>query len=160
MSDDIDRVMRDLHHGITPNLPLPSLVEDKPSNRRTDKRESTPGRPSEPGSDKPQWWSQNPDPVPEWSLPASKEMKNLFLTSTPEGKENIQRFLHVWHHIPAITGKKPLCIKYHCRGKCRVGCPHAHIKAKSMPTEVYAQTNEAFKKAYARHARPRSTETA
>jgi hypothetical protein len=27
MKDDIDRVMRDIHHGITPNLPLPSILE-------------------------------------------------------------------------------------------------------------------------------------
>jgi hypothetical protein len=76
-------------------------------------------------------------------------MKNLFLISTPEGKENIQRFPNVKHHNPATTGKRPLCIKCHCRGKCRVGCPNSHMKAKSMPTEVYTQTNEAFKRAYA-----------
>jgi hypothetical protein len=154
MIDDIDRVMRDLHHGITPNLSLPSLVEDEPSDRQTndrqaDKKESASGKISESGPEKPQWWSQNPDPISSWKLPSNKEMKNLFLISTPEGKENIQRFPNVKHHNPATTGKRPLCIKYHCRGKCRVGCPNSHMKAKSMPTEVYTQTNEAFKKAYA-----------
>jgi hypothetical protein len=64
-------------------------------------------------------------------------MKNLFLTSTPEGKENIKRFPHLRHHNPRITEKKPMCIKYHCGGKCQVGCPHLHIKPKPMSKETY-----------------------
>jgi hypothetical protein len=152
MIDDIDRVMRDLHHGITPNLPLPSLVDDEPRKTDKGKEDGGGGKPaakSDADPDRPQWWSRNPDPVAAWNLPKGKEMKHLFLTSTPEGKENIQRFPHIRHHNPSVTEKKPLCIKYHCRGKCRVGCPHAHVSPKSMSKEVYSQTDEAFKKAYA-----------
>jgi hypothetical protein len=151
MVDDIDRVMRDLHHGITPNLSLPSLVEDEPREPKSDKKEGRAEKhpKAETETDKPQWWSQNPDPVAAWTLPKGKEMKNLFLISTPTGKDNIQRFPSVRHHNSSVTENKPLCIKYHCRGKCRVGCPHAHVKPKSMSKDVYAQTDEAFRKAYA-----------
>jgi hypothetical protein len=61
MKDDIDRVMRDLKHNITPLLPLPSLLTDgettsefKNSKPKAEQRES------DTTTQKPEWWSRNP----------------------------------------------------------------------------------------------------
>jgi hypothetical protein len=63
MKDDIDRVMRDIHHGIIPNLPLPTIlsgnVEDTPKPKDTPS-----GVKQQPSADAekkaPAWWSRNP----------------------------------------------------------------------------------------------------
>jgi hypothetical protein len=81
-------------------------------------------------------------------------MKDLFTTFTPQGKENIKLFPHVKHHNPTVTGKKPLCIKYQCKGKCRVGCPQSHVKLSSLSAKVKTMISDAFKKAYACHDPP------
>jgi hypothetical protein len=75
-------------------------------------------------------------------------MKDLFTSFTPQGKENIKLFPWVPHHNPTVSGKKSMCIKYQCRGKCRAGCPQAHLKPAVMAADVKAQIASAFKKAY------------
>jgi hypothetical protein len=153
MKDDIDRVMRDIHHGITPNLPLPSILEGKTESPPAAEEATTPSKRRPQGEDEdkkpPAWWSKNPEMVEAWIIPDNKDMKDLFTSFSPQGKENIKRFPHVRHHNPAISGKKPLCIKYQCKGKCRVGCPQAHVKPTSMTEEVRTKVTEVFRKAYA-----------
>jgi hypothetical protein len=152
MKDDIDRVMRDIHHGITPNLPLPSILrgdgdeDTEPKGTSTTKVKQSPSD----GEDKkpPAWWIKNPEIVSTWAIPDDKSMKDLFTSFTPQGKENIKLFPIVAHHNPTITGKKPLCIKYQCRGKCRAGCPQAHVKPAAMTADTKAKVAEAFRKAY------------
>ena len=151
MKDDIDRVMRDIHHGITPNLPLPSMLSrnaeerNEPSGERTKAKQSPAG-----DEDKkpPDWWIKNPEVVSAWALPDDKSMKDLFTSFSPQGKENIKLFPQLPHHNPAVSGKKSLCIKYQCKGKCRAGCPQAHLKPAVMAADVKAQIASAFKKAY------------
>jgi hypothetical protein len=151
MKDDINRVMRDIHHGITPNLPLPSmLLED--AEERNQPSGATPKTKQSPAGheDKktPEWWVKNPEVVGAWALPDDKSMKDLFTSSTPQGKENIKLFPRVPHYNLMISGKKSLCIKYQCRGKCRAGCPQAHLKPAVMAADVKAQIASAFNKAY------------
>lgn len=154
MKSDIDRVMRDLRHGITPNLPLPTSILSGDDNRAPpkDKGGSGPGkRPAREDDDKkaPAWWSTNPECVAAWALPADKNMRDLFTSISEQGKENIKLFPSIKHHNPSVTGKKPLCIKYQCKGKCRVGCPQAHIKPSDMSADVKTKTGDAFQKSYA-----------
>lgn len=151
MKDDIDRVMRDIHHGITPNLPLPNILEKE--GKADPKEEETPTsgkrKPKEDEEKKsPAWWSKNPEVVQAWTIPEGKDMKDLFTSFSPEGKENIKRFPHVRHHNPTIPGKKTMCIKYQCRGKCRAGCPQAHVKPTSMTADERAKVAEGFRKSY------------
>jgi hypothetical protein len=152
MKDDIDRVMRDIHHGITPNLPLPSVLSGEQDEGK--------GHDGVPGSQKrrsqeeeekkpPSWWSKNPESIDAWGIPDDKNMRDLFTRSTSQGKENIKLFPHVKHHNPTVTGKKPLCIKYQCKGKCRVGCTQSHVKPSSLSAEVKTKISDVFKKAYA-----------
>jgi len=151
MKDDIDRVMRDIHHGITPNLPLPSMLSGD-AEERNKPSEATPKMKQSPAGheDKktPDWWIKNPEVISTWALPDDKSMKDLFTSFTPQGKENIKLFPQVPHHNPTVSGKKSLCIKYQCRGKCRAGCPQAHLKPAVMAADVKAQIANAFKKAY------------
>jgi hypothetical protein len=152
MKDDIDRVMRDIHHGITPNLPLPSILcgdgeeNPEPKGTTTTKAKQSPAE----GEDKkpPAWWIKNPEIVSAWAIPDGKNMKDLFTSFTPQGKDNIKLFPMVAHHNPSITGKKPLCIKYQCQGKCRAGCPQAHVKPAVMAADTKAKVAKAFNKAY------------
>jgi hypothetical protein len=157
MKGDIVRVMRDLRHGITPNLPLPETIEDNPSDvtdpapreRAGSSLQDRPSRNEMPESEhKPTWWSRNPEEASAWEIPDDKSMRSLFSMLTTEGKENIRRFPKLKHHNPVVTGTKPVCIKYQCKGKCRLGCPHAHVKPGEMTTELRRKTDEAFKKAY------------
>ncbi len=96
----------------------------------------------------PDWWITNPKVVSAWALPDDKSMKDLFTSFSPQGKENIKLFPQLPHHNPAVSGKKSLCIKYQCKGKCRAGCPQAHLKPAVMAADVKAQIASAFKKAY------------
>jgi hypothetical protein len=151
MKDDIDRVMRDIHHGITPNLPLPSTLSGD-GEERSEPSGATPKTKSLPVGDEdkkaPAWWIKNPEVVSAWALPDDKSMKELFTNYSPQGKENIKLFPKVPHHNPAVSGKKSLCIKYQCKGKCRAGCPQAHVKPAVMAADVKAQIASAFEKAY------------
>jgi hypothetical protein len=115
MKDDIDRVMRDIHIGITPNLPLPSILENE--GRPDQHREASPGPArqrdmADESKKPPAWWTKNPEPVEAWQLPSDKAMKDLFTTFGAKGKENLKRFPHLRHHDPAVSGKKSLCVKY------------------------------------------------
>jgi hypothetical protein len=152
MKDDIDRVMRDIHHGITPNLPLPSILENEGRTEpEPEGEESTPSKrraKEEEEKKPPAWWSKNPEMVEAWTIPDDKDMKDIFTSFSPKGKENIKRFPHVRHHNPTVLGKKSLCIKYQCRGKCQVGCPQAHVKPTSMAADIKAKVAEGFQKAY------------
>jgi hypothetical protein len=148
MKDDIDRVLRDLVHGITPSLPLPEILEEET------KPPSSSGKPIETdkkpeGERPPPWWSRNPGVVPEWKLPERKSMKDLFTNLSPKGKENVQMFPKTKHHDPKVTETRPLCIKYQCQGRCRAGCALAHLRPGSMGKDVRSKTDEAFKHAYA-----------
>jgi hypothetical protein len=139
MKDDIDRVMTDIHHGITPNLPLPAVLSGNGDD--TSEPKPAPGNATKQPTDEeekkpPAWWSRNPEVVGEWAIPEDKSMKDLFTSFTPQGKENLKLFPLVTHHNPTITGKKALCIKYQCRGKCRAGCPQAHVR----PAHIAADT--------------------
>jgi hypothetical protein len=152
MKDNIDCVMRDIHHGITPSLPLPIILgregEAEPANEEVPA--SSKRRPQGEDKDKklPAWWSKNPEMVKAWTIPENKDIKDLFTSFSPRGKENIKSFPHVRHHNPAISGKKPLCIKYQCKGKCWVGCPQAHVKSTSLTEDIRAKILEVFQKAY------------
>jgi hypothetical protein len=148
MKDDIDRVMRDIPHGITPNLPLPSILE-REGRLEPDKDDSPAPSKHKPQGEEdkklPAWWSKNPEVVAAWESPDhDKDMKNLFTSFSPNGKDDIKRFPHVRHHNPTVGGKKPLCIKYQCRGKCWVGCPQAHVQPASMTEDVRAKVADAF----------------
>jgi hypothetical protein len=151
MKDDIDRVMRDIHHGITPNLPLPSTLSGETEGRGEPSGSTPKTKQAQAGDDDkktPAWWITNPEVVSAWALPDDKSMKDLFTSFTPQGKENIKLFPQVPHHNPAVNGKKFLCIKYQCKGKCRAGCPQAHLKPASMAADVKDKIATAFKKAY------------
>jgi hypothetical protein len=154
--------MRDLRHEITPNLPLPETTEDNPSGVTDPAPREWAGR-GETGSalrdrssrtetpeseHKPTWWSRNPEVVSALEIPDDKSMRSLFSMLTTEGKENIRRFPNAKHHNSVVTGTKPVCIKYRCKGKCRLECPHAHVKPGEMTTELRRKTDEGFKKAY------------
>jgi hypothetical protein len=119
MEDDIDRVMRDIHHGITPNLPLPSILEHEGRPESEQEVSSGPGRQREPDDEPkkpPAWWTKNPESIEAWLLPTDKDMKDLFTNFSSTGKENTKRFPCLRHHNPAISGKTSLCVKYQCRG--------------------------------------------
>ena len=152
MKDDIDRVMRDLRHGITPNLPLPNSIFSGDPVREPLKNKGSGSGKRQPRDEEekkpPAWWSQNPECIAAWAIPDDKNMRDLFTSITPKGKENIKLFPHIKHHNPTVTDKKPLCIKYHCKGKCRVGCSQAHIKVSDMSTDVKTKTTAAFLNAY------------
>jgi hypothetical protein len=75
-------------------------------------------------------------------------MKDLFTSFTPQGKKNLKLFPLVTHHNPTVTGKKALCIKYQCCGKCRAGCPQAHVRPASIAADMRANIDIAFGKAY------------
>jgi hypothetical protein len=148
MNDNIDRVLRDLVHGITPSLPLPDILEEetKPSSSSGKPREGD-KKPKD-GEKPPTWWSRNPGVVPEWKLPEGKSMKDLFTNLSPTGKQNVQMFPRMQHHDPKVTELRPLCIKYQCQGRCRAGCALAHLRPGSMGKDVRTKTDDAFKHAY------------
>jgi len=75
-------------------------------------------------------------------------MKDLFTSFTPQGKENIKLFPLATHHNTNVGGKRPLCIKYQCKGKCRAGCPQAHVRPNSMDPDMRSKVANAFRKAY------------
>jgi hypothetical protein len=151
MKDDIDRVMRDIHHGITPNLPLPIILEREEQWEPKKDEAPTPSKCRPQGEEDkklPAWWSKNPEMVEVWVIPDDKDMKDLFTSFSPKGKENSKCLPHARHHNPVISGKKPLCIKYQCWWKCRIGCPQAHVKPTSMTEDVRAKVTEVFQKTY------------
>jgi hypothetical protein len=68
--------MRDIHHGITPNLPLPSILcgdgeeSPEPKGTTTTKAKQSPAEAAE-GKDKkepPAWWIKNPEIVSAWAI--------------------------------------------------------------------------------------------
>jgi hypothetical protein len=103
--------MRDIHHGITPNLPLPAILSG--STKDVPKPKDTPSSVKQPPSadtekKAPAWWSRNPEVVTDWTIPEGKSMKDLFTSFSPEGKENLKLFPLMTHHNPTVTGKKAL----------------------------------------------------
>jgi hypothetical protein len=149
MKDDIDRVLRDLVHGITPSLPLPDIHEEetKPPPNPTPTSE---GKKKQADADKPPgWWSRNPEVIPGWKLPEGKSMKDLFTNLSPTGKQNVLLFPKAKHHDPKVSDPRPLCIKYQCQGRCRAGCSLAHLRPSNMGRDVRSKTDDAFKHAYA-----------
>jgi hypothetical protein len=76
-------------------------------------------------------------------------MKDIFTSYTPpQGKENIKRFSNMKHHNLAIRAKKPMCIKYQCKGKCRTRCVQAHVRPLEITPKTMGKIKEAFQKAY------------
>jgi hypothetical protein len=75
-------------------------------------------------------------------------MRDLFIASAPNGKENLKRFPTLRHHNPKVSGLKPLCVKYQSKGRCRVGCSLAHILPGKMSAILRSKTDEAYRKAY------------
>jgi hypothetical protein len=150
MTNDINRVMRDINLGITPNLPLPSMLLGDTEEQNPPSGASPRANPPPSGDDKttPEWWVRNPEVVRAWALPDDKSMKTLFTSSSPEGKENLRLFPKILHHNPKISGKKSLCVKYQCKGRCRAGCPQAHLRPAVMAADVKAQIASAFRKLY------------
>jgi hypothetical protein len=91
---------------------------------------------------------QKPEVVTDWAIPEGKSMKDLFTSFSPEGKENLKLFPLMTHHNPTVTGKKAMCIKYQCRGKCRAGCPQTHVRPANIAANARTKIDRAFTKVY------------
>ena len=149
MRDDIERVMRDLVHGITPSLPLPEIYEDEADTTTAQKPREEEKKKKVEADRPPGWWSRNPDLNPEWEPPEDKSMKDLFTNLSPTGKQNVARFPKIKHHDPKVSEQRPMCVKYQCQGRCRVGCALEHIRPSNMGRDTRTKVDSAFKQAYA-----------
>jgi hypothetical protein len=157
MTADIDHALGGFDSGVIPNLSLPEVISNHSSGHPTDERKKTAGgarglgtgRSQDDLSDAPEWWSANPEKIPEWGLPEGKTFRDFF---SPELKENFTNWPHFKHHRhPKVPDKKPLCLKYQAGiGNCRAGCRLAHVKASSMDPaakeKVAARFLEIYKK--------------
>ena len=47
-----------------------------------------------------------------------------------------------------MKGDRPLCIKYQCKGQCRVGCTQSHIRPASLASDAKAKIAAVFQECY------------
>jgi hypothetical protein len=150
MENEIDDATRGFTAGAYPNLSLPVIIMSPGSHNKGlsdwDKKPSaTKKRMSVGGdgmTDAPEWWMKNPSLVSAWSLPVRKNFFDFFNTRNSALKSNLTDFPKFKHHKKNVS-LKPLCTKYQTAGKCRDGCPYAHVPPSNMDpmkkAEVSAQ---------------------
>lgn len=149
MRDDIDRIMGDLDLDVTPVLPLPDKLLQSYADGPDD-----PGRNKVRGKDEdgkkkgaPEWWSKNPDPNPNWKLPAGKRVADFFDKNTDLGTTNRALLPKVKHHHPKVLGQRGICMNYQ-NGSCVPHCGLAHVPPKDMDADLTRSLDEAIKKIY------------
>jgi hypothetical protein len=156
MEEEIDDAMRGFAAGAYPNLSLPVVIMSPDSNKDDTsngdkkppgKKKKSPDADSAP-SDVPDWHTKNPSQVPSWCLPSGKNFSEFFNTRDEALKANFTDFPKFKHHRKSVVGLKPLCAKYQVAGKCRGGCPYAHVLPSNMSPAKKEEVTARFKQIY------------
>ena len=152
MQADIDQALGGFDSGVIPNLSLPEVISNHspPENSIPEKKKPDAAGRTLPDDlvNPPSWWSENPEKVAEWGLPASKNYRDFF---TPDNKANFAGWPKFKHHRhPRVPDTKPLCIKYQSTGSCRAGCRLAHVKPSSMDQPTRDLVSKRYKEIFKR----------
>jgi hypothetical protein len=155
MEEEIDGAMRGFTAGAYPNLSLPVIIMSPESNEEeaSDSDKKIPKKRKSPDAetkaeDAPGWHTKNPSPVQAWCLPSGKNFSEFFNTRDEALKANFTGFPKFKHHRKSVVGPKPLCAKYQAVGKCRGGCPYAHVSPASMSPANKEDVSSRFKNIY------------
>ncbi len=155
MEEEIDDAMRGFTAGAYPNLSLPVIIMSPESNeedasdgeRRSLKKRKAPDADTTP-ADAPDWHTKNPSPGPAWGLPAGKSFSAFFNTRDEALRANFTDFPKFKHHRQSVVGPKPLCAKYQAAGRCRGGCPYAHVPPNNISPSKKDEVAARFKQIY------------
>jgi hypothetical protein len=151
MERDIESVVKDLRHGLVPNLQAP-VVLTSGGNEGRDKDPKGPGKGKgkgrAEGEEHPEWWTKNPKPTGAWCPPAGKQFHEFLNSKTEQGRMNMALFPQLKHHNPKVTGLKGVCFKYAVGERCRPNCFLSHVVAERIDSADRAKLDAAFKKVY------------
>jgi hypothetical protein len=156
MEEEIDDAMRGFAAGAYPNLSLPVVImsPDSHDDDASDGDKKPPGKKKKPPdtdpapADVPDWHTKNPSQVQAWCLPSGKNFSDFFNTRDEALKANFTDFPKFKHHRKSVVGLKPLCAKYQVAGRCRGGCPYAHVPPGNMNPAKKEEVTARFKQIY------------
>jgi hypothetical protein len=100
MQAGIDQALGGFDLGVIPNLSLPEVISNHapeepekkpPGGRQSGDSRKPPGTGQEADdlTNASGWWSENPEKIPEWSIPSGKHYRDFF---TPKNKENFSNW--------------------------------------------------------------------
>ena len=139
MTDEIRTALGGFRSGAMPNLVLPSSLTggtgpDEAATSGPATGTSTGGDVKQEATQSARWWSVNPAPVQEWSIPKGKTYGDFFDPRVEELKKNSKGWPSLPHHKSGQ--EKPLCMKYQVKGSCRAKCPLAHVRPNEIDIKV------------------------
>jgi hypothetical protein len=147
MANRVDECMRQVDIGQLPNLALPKGISE------ATERDSKPA-PTSKGGNPPGFTgasSQTPVENPEkpldfWKGPEGKSFQALWLKGGEKSRKGLGLLPRVTHHL---SGKHAsLCVKFQREGRCRSGCPFAHLPSSQLSPKESEDCRKACKAVY------------
>jgi hypothetical protein len=130
-----------------PNLYLPSsLTAQAPEDTKSPATKHKANKVEDQEKD-PAWWSQNPNPSPNWGIPAGKKYADFYDSRDPALKPNTIDWPKFPHH-KTPSKSKPLCIRYQAVGQCNAKCFMAHVDPTQIEPSVKTSFNTRFRAIY------------
>jgi hypothetical protein len=135
MANRIDECTRHVDFGQIPNLALPKGISE--ATERDSKPPTSKGGDSAGVTASSQTPVENPKkPLDFWKGPEGRSFQRTLLL---KGGEKSRKGLGLLPQVPHHLSEKPasLCVKFQRKGRCRSGCPFAHVPSSQLsPKEI------------------------